>query len=74
MHLNSLLTYIISYKKILLYRTRKAQPAKNAYVGLTLPGNAGSWQKECKVQYEFEPMNLYSFNFKVYALIEKKKV
>jgi len=58
----------------LLYRTRKAQPAKNAYVGLTLPGNAGSWQKECKVQYEFEPMNLYSFNFKVYALIEKKKV
>ncbi|XP_014519713.1 probable rhamnogalacturonate lyase B [Vigna radiata var. radiata] len=33
-------------------RIGKAQPAKNAYVGLALPGNAGSWQKECK-GYQF---------------------
>ncbi|CAJ1931230.1 unnamed protein product [Sphenostylis stenocarpa] len=30
----------------------KAQPAHNAYVGLALPGDAGSWQKECK-GYQF---------------------
>jgi len=39
-------------------------PAEKAYVGLALPGNAGSWQKECKVQYEFEPMGFNSLNFK----------
>ncbi|OIV94471.1 hypothetical protein TanjilG_25533 [Lupinus angustifolius] len=30
----------------------RAQPAKNAYVGLAVPGNAGSWQQESK-GYQF---------------------
>jgi hypothetical protein len=25
-------------------------PASQAYVGLALPGEAGSWQRECKVK------------------------
>lgn len=57
--------YIISYKEnrnSSCFRIGKAQPAKNAYVGLALPGNAGSWQKECKVQDEFEPMKFNSLN------------
>ncbi|KAK7366900.1 hypothetical protein VNO80_08903 [Phaseolus coccineus] len=33
-------------------RIRKSQPAEKAYVGLALPGDAGSWQKECK-GYQF---------------------
>ncbi|CAJ1931234.1 unnamed protein product [Sphenostylis stenocarpa] len=33
-------------------RGGKAQPASNSYIGLALPGNAGSWQEESK-GYQF---------------------
>ena len=32
--------------------------ASNAYVGLALPGDEGSWQIESKVYLELEPMKL----------------
>lgn len=37
-------------------RGQRSQYPNNAYVGLALPGDAGSWQKESKVHLELDPL------------------
>lgn len=42
-------------------------PAKHAYVGLAPPGDAGSWQRECKVFFFLSgypyPIGLYIIRY-----------
>ena len=35
------------------YINKNAVPGNGSYVGLALPGDVGSWQRECKVILSF---------------------
>ncbi|KAJ0026270.1 hypothetical protein Pint_08522 [Pistacia integerrima] len=49
------------------YASNESKPAHGAYVGLALPGEAGSWQRECK-GYQFWTRADENGNFSIYNI------